>query len=173
VDRTSVIINEEDSFTVDSEQALNAQLGNVSIHPVSARAAEDMPRLKCEEESGDAVLLIRPSYSPEPQHDISIVESVLNKLGQVSLRKGVTEDGKLVPPPKQARWGPAAEPYLESCRPGGTRLFDLLNELSLEPYGVMSWAVVGREDEVLEHDDLSDEDKVMLALWNRWIVLNR
>lgn len=79
-------------------------------------------------------------------------------------------------------FGPAAAfPYLPesadgsmySCRPGGPRIYDMLNTLSLEPFGVLSWLIVDREEELFELDDVLDEDKVMLALWNRWIFLNR
>ena len=82
------------------------------------------------------------------------------------------------PPPPSDSLGPAAQyPYLPeeeySCRPGGPRLFDLLNTLSLEPYGVLSWMIVDREEEIYEIEDVRDEDKVVMALWNRWIFLNR
>ncbi|KAH8102273.1 hypothetical protein BXZ70DRAFT_65019 [Cristinia sonorae] len=84
------------------------------------------------------------------------------------------------PPPPSDPLGPAAQyPYLPddgdqySCRPGGPRLFDLLNTLPLEPFGVLSWMIVDREEEMYELDDMRDEDKVILALWNRWIFLNR
>ena len=82
------------------------------------------------------------------------------------------------PPPPSDPLGPAAQPpYLSgdqySCRPGGPRLFDLLNYLPLEPFGVLSWMIVDREEEIYELDDVADKDKVMLALWNRWIFLNR
>ncbi|KAI8986664.1 hypothetical protein BD414DRAFT_415792 [Trametes punicea] len=87
------------------------------------------------------------------------------------------------PPPPDDRLGPAAQyPYLPetnddqpiySCRIGGPRIYDLLNELPLDEFGVMSWAVVDREEELFEMEDVRDEDKVMLALWNRWIMLNK
>ncbi|KAL4073283.1 hypothetical protein V8B97DRAFT_2005937 [Scleroderma yunnanense] len=79
-------------------------------------------------------------------------------------------------------FGPsAAFPYLPksadgsmySCRPGGPRLYDMLNTLPLEPFGVLSWTIIDREEELFELDDVLDEDKVILALWNRWITLNR
>lgn len=60
-----------------------------------------------------------------------------------------------------------------SCRPGGPRLFDFLNTLSLKPYGVLKWMIIDREEELFELDDVLDEDKVMQALWFRWIFLNR
>ncbi|KIK77463.1 hypothetical protein PAXRUDRAFT_834978 [Paxillus rubicundulus Ve08.2h10] len=60
-----------------------------------------------------------------------------------------------------------------SCRPGGARLYDILNTLSLEPYGVLKWVIVDREEELFELDDVLDEDKVIQALWFRWIFLNR
>ncbi|KAG5353414.1 hypothetical protein J132_11236 [Termitomyces sp. J132] len=90
------------------------------------------------------------------------------------------------PPPPSNPLGPAAQPpYLPakseyggpdiyySCRPGGECLFDLLNTLPLEPYGVLSWDVLDREDEIYDSDNVKDEYKVMHALWGRWIVLNR
>ncbi|KAI0053124.1 hypothetical protein FA95DRAFT_1552611 [Auriscalpium vulgare] len=74
--------------------------------------------------------------------------------------------------------GPTAQyPYLPadaySCRPGGPRLFDLLPPLSRDLYGVMVWAVIDKEEELFELDDVRDEDKVIQALWNRWILLGR
>ncbi|KIJ61407.1 hypothetical protein HYDPIDRAFT_96506 [Hydnomerulius pinastri MD-312] len=48
-----------------------------------------------------------------------------------------------------------------------------MNTLSLEPYGVLKWVVVDREEELFELDDVLDEDKVIQALWYRWIFLNR
>ena len=63
------------------------------------------------------------------------------------------------------------EPY--SCRIGGPRIFDLLTILPTDEFGVMSWEIVHREEELFEMEDVRDEDKVMLALWNRWIMLNR
>ncbi|EPQ53586.1 hypothetical protein GLOTRDRAFT_116976 [Gloeophyllum trabeum ATCC 11539] len=37
----------------------------------------------------------------------------------------------------------------------------------------MSWFVIDKEEEIFELDDVRDEDKVMMALWGRWILLNR
>lgn len=94
------------------------------------------------------------------------------------LCSGLTENGKLIPPPKDKSLGPAAQyPFLRgdmiSCRPGGPRLFDLLNELELDEFGILSWSIIDREEEIFELEDIRDEDKVILALWNRWIMLNR
>ncbi|KAH9932188.1 uncharacterized protein B0H18DRAFT_49605 [Fomitopsis serialis] len=82
------------------------------------------------------------------------------------------------PPPRSEPLGPAAQyPYIPegdySCRPGGPKVYDLLNTMPLEQYGVLSWMIVDREEELFELDDVRDEDKVMMALWNRWIMLNR
>lgn len=60
-----------------------------------------------------------------------------------------------------------------SCRIGGPKLYDILSTLSLDKFGVLAWSIVEREEELFELDDVRDEDKVMLALWNRWIMLNR
>ncbi|KAK0204113.1 hypothetical protein DFS33DRAFT_861413 [Desarmillaria ectypa] len=82
------------------------------------------------------------------------------------------------PPPPDRMLGPAAQPpylpdHLYSCRPGGPRVFDLLQTLDMRPFGVLAWAVIEREDEIFESDDIKDEHKVMHALWVRWILLNR
>ncbi|EKM49415.1 uncharacterized protein PHACADRAFT_201677 [Phanerochaete carnosa HHB-10118-sp] len=82
-------------------------------------------------------------------------------------RTGITETGELVPPPEANPLRPAAEPPLELCRPGGPRIYDLLNELLLEPYGILAWSIVDREEEIYKLADVLDEDKVMMALWNR------
>lgn len=52
-------------------------------------------------------------------------------------------------------------------------MYDLLNTLPMEPFGILSWAVLDREEEIYESDDVKDEYKVMHALWARWIMLNR
>ena len=90
------------------------------------------------------------------------------------------------PPPADNILGPAAQPpYLpakseyggptvyHSYRPGGPCLFDLLNTLPLEPFGVLDWEILDREEEIYESDDVKEEYKVMHALWARWIMLNR
>jgi hypothetical protein len=43
----------------------------------------------------------------------------------------------------------------------------------MEPFGVLAWYVIDNEEEIFECDDVRDEDKVMQALWGRWILLNR
>lgn len=48
-----------------------------------------------------------------------------------------------------------------------------MNTLSLKPFGVLKWVIIDREEELFELDDILDEDKVMQALWFRWIFLNR
>lgn len=90
------------------------------------------------------------------------------------------------PPPPDDLLGPAARwPYLPakseydgpeirySSRPGGPRIYDLLGTLPMEPFGVLGWAVLDREEEIFECDDIKDEYKVIHALWARWIILNR
>ena len=90
------------------------------------------------------------------------------------------------PPPADNLLGPAAQPpYLpakseyggptiyHSYRPGGPCLFDLLNTLPLDPFGVLDWEILDREEEIYESDDVKEEYKVMHALWARWIMLNR
>jgi len=90
------------------------------------------------------------------------------------------------PPPADNPLGPAAQrPYLpakseyggptvyHSYRPGGQCLFDLLNTLPLDQFGVLDWEILDREEEIYESDDVKEEYKVMHALWARWIMLNR
>lgn len=82
------------------------------------------------------------------------------------------------PPPRSNLEGPSAvypylPPDLYSARPGGPKLYDLLNTLSLEPFGLMGWFIEDKEEDIFELDDVRDEDKVMQALWARWMLLNR
>lgn len=60
-----------------------------------------------------------------------------------------------------------------SCRPNGPKLYDILGAKSLDEFGILAWSVIDREEEIFEVDGVRDEDKVMQALWSRWITLNR
>ncbi|KAG2146272.1 hypothetical protein DEU56DRAFT_787230 [Suillus clintonianus] len=98
----------------------------------------------------------------------------------MSRASSIHASGKPTPPPQSDPLGPAAQyPYLlksdgiYSCRVGGPRLYDLLNTLPLDEFGVLAWVILDREEEIFEIDDVRDEDKVMQALWFRWIFLNR
>ncbi|KAI4521470.1 hypothetical protein K525DRAFT_201143 [Schizophyllum commune Loenen D] len=96
----------------------------------------------------------------------------------------------LTPPPPHRRLGaslspddpdffPAYSDYPDgqtvyySTRPEGPRLYDLLGTLPLAQYGALAWAVLDQEEEILEVPDIPDEQKVMQALWARWIFLHR
>ncbi|KAL6303314.1 hypothetical protein BKA93DRAFT_789129 [Sparassis latifolia] len=121
--------------------------------------------------------------------DSPTIKTEARQPSTAQVRKQASTRGSLperypTPPPPSDPLAPAAQyPYLPdqsedgevyySCRPGGPRIFDLLNTLPLEPFGVLSWSIVEREEELFELDDVRDEDKVLLALWNRWIMLNR
>ncbi|KAH9053177.1 hypothetical protein EDB87DRAFT_283241 [Lactarius vividus] len=65
------------------------------------------------------------------------------------------------------------ENILFSCRPGGPRLFDLVSRFSASEYGLTSWSLIERDEELFEIDDVRDEEKAMQALWNRWIFFER
>jgi hypothetical protein len=102
-------------------------------------------------------------------------------MSSLSRASSIRTTGNPTPPPQSDPLGPAAQyPYLPeshsdgvySCRIGGPRLYDLLNTMSLEPFGVFAWVILDREKEIFEIDDVRDEDKVMQALWFRWIFLN-
>ena len=60
-----------------------------------------------------------------------------------------------------------------SCRPNGPKLYDILGEKSLDQFGILAWSIIDREEELFEMDGVRDEDKVMQALWCRWIMVNR
>jgi len=60
-----------------------------------------------------------------------------------------------------------------SCRPCGPRLFDLVAEHDMGDYGLTSWSLLERDEELFEIDDIRDEEKAMQALWNRWIFSQR
>jgi hypothetical protein len=87
-----------------------------------------------------------------------------------------------IPPP----FGPTARfPFLPakseyggqdvnySVRLGGPKIYDLLSTLPMEPFGILGWSILDKEEEIFESDDMPDEHKVMHALWARWIHFNR
>lgn len=127
---------------------------------------------------GDTPPLVKSRTSPKPAGRLN-----LTTMTRQSYR-GSLPARYPSPPPKKDPLGPAAQyPYLPeklpdgrepySCRIGGPRIFDLLPMPPMDEFGVMSWEIVHREEELFEMEDVRDEDKVMLALWNRWIMLNR
>lgn len=60
-----------------------------------------------------------------------------------------------------------------SCRPNGPKLYDILGAKPLDQFGILAWSIIDREEELFEMDGVRDEDKVMQALWCRWIMANR
>ena len=60
-----------------------------------------------------------------------------------------------------------------SCRPNGPKLYDILGAKPLDEFGILAWSIIDREEELFEVDGVRDEDKVMQALWSRWIMFNR
>ena len=60
-----------------------------------------------------------------------------------------------------------------SCRPNGPKLYDILGAKPLDQFGILAWSIIDREEELFEMDGVRDEDKVMQALWCRWIMMNR
>jgi hypothetical protein len=65
------------------------------------------------------------------------------------------------------------ESLVSSCRPCGPRLFDLVARHPMSDYGLTSWSLLERDEELFEIDDIRDEEKAMQALWNRWIFSER
>lgn len=112
-----------------------------------------------------------PALAPQPER-INIVNRPPRPIDPTA------PDRYPTPPPYEDLLGPSAVyPYLPdhmySARPGGPRIYDLLNELPLEPFGLMSWYILDKEEDIFELDTVRDEDKVMQALWSRWIFLHR
>ncbi|KLO05309.1 hypothetical protein SCHPADRAFT_1002977 [Schizopora paradoxa] len=164
--------------------------------PVKAQPREESPR-PSRLRSTPAVVQMRPDRPPDAPHPpVFITSSQTDVVGRRTAKgkapardrddSSSREDTPVLPsphryptpPPRSNLEGPSAVyPYLPrdqySARPGGAKLYDLLNTLSLEPFGLMAWFIVEREEDVFELDDLRDEDKVMQALWARWILLNR
>ena len=60
-----------------------------------------------------------------------------------------------------------------SCRPCGPRLFDLVARHPTSGYGLTSWSLLERDEELFEIDDVRDEEKAIQSLWNRWIFFQR
>ncbi|KAN0111730.1 hypothetical protein V8E52_008291 [Russula decolorans] len=60
-----------------------------------------------------------------------------------------------------------------SCRPCGPRLYDATAKEPISKYGLTSWSLLERDEELFEIDDVRDEEKAMQALWNRWIFFER
>lgn len=125
------------------------------------------------------------AFSPTLSHTASAGARTRSTTTQTRSSRGLREGRYPTPPPPSDPLGPAAQPpflptepaadgeLYYSCRLGGPRIFDLLNTLPLDRFGVMAWAITDREEDLFELDDVRDEDKVILALWNRWIMLNR
>lgn len=158
-----------------------------SITQPSLESADVHPPVLLQQESPVHSKLKNQPLSP-PR---SVTRATSQTLSSRSRSRSSTATGYLLPsrepstkPPLDDPLGPAAQyPYLSeatesrevyfSCRPGGPRIYDLLNTLSLAPFGILSWYIVDREEEMFENDDVLDEDKVMQALWGRWIMLNQ
>ncbi|KAH9941131.1 uncharacterized protein BXZ73DRAFT_42107 [Epithele typhae] len=142
--------------------------------PKAERLSEPPPSRQSITVPGEDVGM-RPSLSSDEE---DVKPFLLTTGGQKSYRGSLPMRYPSPPPPDQ-QLGPAAQwPYQDgqnsySCRIGGPRIFDLVSRLPLDEFGVLSWAIVDREEGLFEMEDIRDEDKVMLALWNRWVFLKR
>jgi hypothetical protein len=93
----------------------------------------------------------------------------------------------LVVPPPERRWEAAlraeevlprmaldGKTYIQySNRVTGTGLVDLLDCLDMEKIGALKWYTLEKEDDLMEWDDTRDEQKIMMALWCRWMLFSR
>lgn len=166
--------------------------------PVKIQPRDESPRPpRLRSSSATAVVQLRPDRPPDAPHPpVFITSSSTDIVGRRTAKGNALardqddsssrEDTPSIPsphryptpPPRSNLEGPSAiYPYLPpdqySARPGGPKLYDLLNTLSLEPFGLMDWFILDKEEDIFELDDVRDEDKVMQALWARWILLNR
>ncbi|KAJ7177711.1 hypothetical protein C8R46DRAFT_1212450 [Mycena filopes] len=73
--------------------------------------------------------------------------------------------------PAESEYGGPRVKY--SVRHGGPKIYDLLGTLPMDQYGAHAQEILDKEEVILADDDLEDEHKVMHALWDRWIFLNR
>jgi len=126
----------------------------------------------------------RPILSP---HQIQLTASPTTPPPQLQPRPKTPRPREYPrPPPSSNRLGPSVRPpYLPakstfggpdiwySTRIGGPYLFDLLQLLPLKPFGLLEWIVLDREEEIFADNELKDEQKVIMALWARWITLNK
>ncbi|KAJ4487968.1 hypothetical protein J3R30DRAFT_872748 [Lentinula aciculospora] len=170
----------------------------VDIADHDAQGNQSITSLTMEDELDsdvDADISVRMSPVPTPKIEFASPSSISISLSPPRGRSITTAEGPHptpldpqypLPPPADNPLGPAARyPYLPaisddgkivlhySCRAGGPYLYDLLGLLPLDEYGVLSWLVLDREAEIFENEDISDECKVMHALWDRWIMMNR
>lgn len=167
---------------------------DLSILPYVALSPPQSPELGQSSDQEIFETTTPPAHKKEELHEPSITLSLSrsapsphqSSLASSLPEKQVTYHSELPPPNPDNPLGPAARyPYLPaksdyggsmvlySCRPGGPCLYDLLGTLPLEPYGLLSWEVIDREEEIYESDDIKEEYKIMHALWARWIILNR
>ncbi|KAI0064901.1 hypothetical protein BV25DRAFT_1822674 [Artomyces pyxidatus] len=145
--------------------------------PSVPRLAFNLSALKAEEPDTSLLPLRAPTASPPSLRErtpVIRIERVSPTPRPPPVYRPVIPDPPLGPtarypylPPQTADGKPCY-----SCRPGGPRLYDLLYELPLEEFGALAWQIVDKEEELFELDDVRDEDKVIQALWNRWIFLN-
>jgi hypothetical protein len=170
-----------------SDFSSNKIFSDKSSTPATTQATSRYTSVSSQSFRDPSLLNTKPKYYlPTPPRTSSVV-STNARSSTVSSRalsraSSIRTPGNPAPPPQSDPLGPAAQyPYLpeshsdgaHSCRLGGPRLYDLLNSMSLEPFGVLAWVILDREEEIFEIDDVRDEDKVMQALWLRWIFLNR
>ncbi|KAI0360428.1 hypothetical protein OH77DRAFT_1516923 [Trametes cingulata] len=200
-DRRGIVKREVQDVKLEADVSRESSERGISAEPTSVPRREPLFLPSSDDEESSApitppplpevdepteVKLFRDSEMPEEKKPL---QPVTGNAPGGPVPPGTSFRGSLPerypsPPPPTDPLGPAAQyPFLPetdrdgqqmySCRIGGPRIYDLLNELPLDEYGIMSWAIVDREEELFEMDDVRDEDKVMLALWNRWIMLHK
>ncbi|KAJ7680247.1 hypothetical protein DFH06DRAFT_1315050 [Mycena polygramma] len=99
------------------------------------------------------------SRSPTPGIEIILPETILDPIVPPPDPLGPTARYPFLP--AKSEYGGSDVQY--SVRFGGPKIYDLLGTLPMEKYGILGWAVLDKEEEIFESDDIPDEHKVMHA----------
>jgi hypothetical protein len=173
--------------------ATATNLNDEVLEPPAKEVQQPMPKFKLE----FAESVVRAAPTSRSREFIDAVDSKPRHPSPIpTLPRPDSLPRYLPDPPSADPLGPAAQfPYLPfpptqfydddeelrkryvrvefSTRPQGPKLYDLITALPLDRFGPLTWQVVDKEEELFEPDDVRDEGKVMMALWARWILINR
>lgn len=177
-------MNSKDSGEDEEFDTSDTDISSVEIHSISDSPSleEIEPLLRDMSVYNEKRFLdshrVKLRESPEMEPNMSIQQAMNIVKRPPRPIDPENPDRYPTPPPYDNLEGPSAVyPYISpqtySARPGGPKLYDLLNELPLDQFGIMEWLIIDWEEDLFELDNVRDEDKMMRALWNRWIFLHR
>ena len=168
-----VFSESEDDDSSDEDREASGMLTSspLSDEKPSLRGSSVVRTLTTPFSSPVKVQLVSPQLSPIRPEKGKEEEVGLSEVSRPSRSMDSTNpDSYPTSPPLNNLEGPAAVyPHISEntylTRSVGPTLFDLLNELSLEPFDLMTWYIIDREEDIFELDNMRNEDKVMLTLW--------